>query len=61
MTTPIASYSVVTLNSSSPVSVTAETFYITDTGDIVFMTPNGQTAAAFAKGAWTEVLPAAST
>lgn len=61
MTTPIASYTVTALSSSSPVNVPAQSFNITETGDIIFLAPNGQTVAAFAKGQWEQVVPGAST
>ncbi len=61
MSTPISSYDVTSLSSTGPVNVAAQAFAVTQTGDIVFTAPNGQTVAAFAKGQWEQVLPGAST
>lgn len=57
MSNPVSSFNVTTPSTTSPTSVPAQTFNIQTDGSAVFYSPNGQTVAAFAAGAWTQIQP----
>lgn len=56
MSAPIISYTVDTIESTSPVTVSAQ-YFTTEGGILVFFSERNQTVAAFAPGSWTSVQP----
>lgn len=57
MSEPVSSYTVSTVDSATPVTVSAQYFTTADGGTLVFFNERNQPVAAFPAGHWINVQP----